>query len=133
MDNLRRHHRPVETLIIEKVPYRKCLQLKRACHIVFDHMRGWFGISSLESLSQGKPVIAGLDAWNIGCIRKFTQADDLPWVIARNEEELEQRMEALISDPHLRQNIGTESRRFMESHWAETHVLKILMEVYEAL
>ena len=68
----RKYPGKIQLVIIELMPYLKCLQIKRSCHIVFDHMRGWFGISSLESLSQGKPVIAGLDDWNIQCIKEFT-------------------------------------------------------------
>jgi glycosyltransferase involved in cell wall biosynthesis len=123
----------IESMIIEKRPYLECLALKRKCHIVFDHMRGWFGIASLESLSQGKPVIAGLDEWNIRCIKEFTGASDIPWVIARSEGELLKAMDTLVADPDLRQRIGLASRRFMEESWNEQKVLKLLLEVYESL
>jgi len=123
----------VESVIIEKKPYLECLALKKKCHIVFDHMRGWFGIASLESLSQGKPVIAGLDDWNIQCIREFTGVTELPWVIARTEEELLKAIDALVADADLRQQIGIASRRFMETCWTETHILNLLMDTYESL
>ena len=118
-------------VIIEKIPYFQCLQIKRRCHIVFDHMRGWFGIASLESLSQGKPVIAGLDDWNINCIKEFTATDKLPWVVARDPVQLEEKLDLLIKDADMRNNIGMESRQFMESAWSEQHVLKVLFEAYD--
>ncbi len=123
----------VETLIIEKQPYFECLRLKRSCNIVFDHMRGWFGIASLESLSHGKPVIAGLDDWNIHCIQEFTGREKLPWIVARNEEELKSCLKKLIEDRALRQEYGKYSRQFMESCWTEQHVLKIIQDVYADL
>jgi hypothetical protein len=123
----------VESVIIEKKPYLECLALKKKCHIVFDHMRGWFGIASLESLSQGKPVIAGLDDWNIQCIREFTGGTELPWVVARTEEELLKALDNLVADAELRQRIGVASRRFMENTWSEQKVLRLLLEVYESL
>lgn len=123
----------IQPVIIERIPYVECLRLKRTCHIVFDHMRGWFGIASLESLSQGKPVIAGLDEWNIQCIKEFTGAEELPWVIARTEKELEEKLETLIANAGRRDAIGKESRRFMEKHWSEKRVLEILMDIYEEL
>ena len=123
----------IQPVIIELVPYFECLRIKRACHIVFDHMRGWFGISSLESLSQGKPVIAGLDDWSIQCIKEFTGADELPWIIARKKDELEDRLEELIRNGGFRNASGIASRRFMERYWTEKHALKILMETYQTL
>lgn len=123
----------VEQVIIELKPYMECLQIKKSCHIAFDHMRGWFGIASLESLSQGKPVIAGLDDWNIDCIKEFTGADELPWVVARNQEELKVQLEMLILDGEKRNDIGVTGRQFMEDRWSEHHVVKKLLEIYNAL
>jgi len=134
VDTLKRKYpEKIQSVIIERVPYLECLRIKRTCHIVFDHMRGWFGIASLESLCQGKPVIAGLDEWNIRCIKEFTGADEVPWVVARNRDELEDRLEELIGDSDLRNRFGVASRRFMERYWTEKHVLKILMETYKTL
>jgi len=123
----------IQPVIIELVPYFECLQIKRTCHIVFDHMRGWFGISSLESLSQGKPVISGLDDWNIQCIKEFTGAEELPWVVARNQIELENNLEQLVLTPEMRQARGKAGRRFMELCWDEEQVLSVLLDIYESL
>lgn len=123
----------IEHIIIELKPYTECLRIKRTCHIAFDHMRGWFGVSSLESLSQGKPVVAGLDDWNIRCIKRFTGADDVPWVVARQQKDLEAELEALIRDGDLRNRVGRESRRFMEKYWNEKRVLALLSGIYDAL
>ncbi|MBI4774543.1 MAG: glycosyltransferase [Deltaproteobacteria bacterium] len=123
----------VSLLVIERMPHRRCLRLKRSCHVVFDHMRGWFGISSLESLSQGKPVIAGLDQWNVEQIRRFTGRQSLPWVPAGNPGELEQRLNELVNDSGKRDAIGRESRAFMEQVWNEGRVLEVLTGAYESL
>lgn len=123
----------IDQLIIEKIPYLECLRIKRTCHIVFDHMRGWFGIASLESLSHGKPVIAGLDDWNIERIKEFTGAEKLPWIIARNQEELEVKLSNLVKDNDLRDQTGRSSRLFMEKQWNEQRVLDRLFKVYKEL
>lgn len=133
MAALEKKHSNIETVLIEKTPYFDCLGLKRKCNIVFDHMRGWFGIASLESLSHGKPVIAGLDDWNIRCIMEFTGSQNLPWIVARNKEALLAKLEMLINDKELRQSSGEESRRFMENHWTEKHSLSVLIQQYERL
>ncbi len=134
LDRLKREHGDlIQPVIIEKLPYFDCLALKRKCHIVFDHMRGWFGIASLESLSQGKPVIAGLDEWNIRCIEEFTGEMEVPWVVARTEQELQAAMDHLVRDGDARQQIGLKSRRFMERSWSERKVLDLIMGVYGSL
>lgn len=123
----------VEQVIFERIPHIECLKLKRRCHIVFDHMRGWFGISSLESLSQGKPVVAGLDDWNIRCIKEFTGTDRLPWQVAKDEQELKTVLTELAHDGDLRQRIGKESRAFMEQFWTEEHAVRVLLDVYKKM
>lgn len=121
----------IEVDIIENMLYRECLRRKNMCHIIFDHMQGYFGVSSLESLSQGKPVIAGLDDWNILQIQKFAGTDKLPWIIARNSDELENRLEVLINDEEYRDEVGVESRKFMERNWSEQDVIVKLVDLYE--
>ena len=123
----------VQLDIIENCPHTECLRRKSRCHIIFDHMQGYYGVSSLESLSQGKPVIAGLDEWNLNCIKEHFGTDRLPWVIKRTSGELREGLGQLVSDPGLREKTGRDSRRFMEEYWTEIHVLRSLLEVYEGV
>ena len=123
----------IQPVILERIQHNDCLKIKRTCHIIFDHMRGWFGVSSLESLSHGKPVIAGLDDWNIQCIKEFTGANELPWQVARNKDELVYVLKDLIIDSVKRESVGKFSRHFMEKYWTEQHVLNVLFQVYETL
>ncbi len=122
-----------EMVLVENVSYFECLARKRRCHIIFDHMQGHFGISSLESFSQAKPVIAGLDEWNIEQIRKFTGADGVPWVVARDAGELKKEIAELVGDEALRLETGLAARRYMERYWSEQHALKPLLDLYEEL
>ena len=126
-------HTDLESVMIENTKHDECLRIKQSCQIHFDHMQGYFGVSSLESLSQGKPVIAGIDSWNEKHLKSFTEADSLPWVIARSEADLENRLETLIQDDEKRHEIGAEARTFMENYWTEKQILQPLIEVYESL
>ncbi len=133
MGNIMSANPHVGLRMIENVSYFECLRIKRTLHIVFDHMQGHFGISSLESLSQGKPVIAGLDDWNIEQIKKFTGADHVPWVVARDEEQLHQKIIELVEDEALRLETGRKAREHMEKYWTEQHAIKVLLNLYEEL
>ncbi len=117
-------------MIIEGIQNRKCLEIKNRCHIHFDHMQGYYGVSSLESLSMGKPVIAGIDSWNKKHILEFTGAEKLPWHIARSKEELKTVLSLLYADGNLRRESGEYSRYFMENHWNEKKVIERLIDVY---
>ena len=133
MASLEKKYENVEGIVIANTRHEECLKIKQSCDIHFDHMQGYYGVSSLESLSQGKPVIAGLDEWNLKCIKEFSGCENVPWVIARNRDELEDRLEELIENGSLRNRSGVASRRFMERYWTEQHVLNILMETYKTL
>jgi len=128
--NLNREYPGVEQLIIERIPHIECLKIKRQCHIIFDHMRGWFGISSLESMAHGKPVLAGLNEWNINHIKKFTQCEDIPWIVVKTPYELHISLSNLISNQSLRIEKGIYSRKFMEKYWNEKNVLRVLEHIY---
>ena len=130
-DDLMRRHPNVERVIVEKKPYAECLRIKRTCDVVFDHLQGHFGISSLESLCHGVPVVAGLDDWNIAKILEATGAPDHPWVIARDKPALARALEALVADPALRREIGAKSRAWMETHWPERRWVEKLIGFYE--
>lgn len=132
-DALNRKYLNLEKVVIERKPHLECLEIKKKCHIIFDHMRGWFGISSLESLAQGKPVIAGLDDWNIACIKDFTQSEKIPWQVACNKEELRKSLNRLIQNPELRGKVGRDSRCFMQIYWKEIDALKVLLKQYDEL
>ncbi len=133
IDQLQQASLSIEKVIIERVTHSECLKIKKQCHIIFDHMRGWFGISSLESLAQGKPVVAGLDEWNIKCIREFTNSDVIPWIIARDFESLKAVLEDLVGDSELRLHSGKVARSFMETYWKETDALGVLLNIYNIM
>jgi len=118
--------------IIENTDYKQSLKRKNKCHIIFDHMQGYYGVSSLESLSQGKPVIAGLDEWNISHITEFAGTSFVPWIVCRSNKELESALRFLSQNPERLEEAGQESRNFMCRHWSDKKVIENLIEFYES-
>lgn len=125
----------LELDLIDDVPNCQCLERKRACHALFDHMQGYYGVSSLEGLSQGIPVIAGLDAWNRRHVCEFSGASEaeLPWVLAHDRDSLARRLRALAADRDLCREIGAASRRFVVERWSDAKVAGRLMAFWEAM
>jgi hypothetical protein len=122
---------PIELRLIENTPHKDCLRLKRESHILFDHLQGYFGVSSLEGLSQGLCVIAGLDEWNRRHLEGFTGASELPWIHAE-PFSIKNVLEALINDPMRCRELGAVSRKFMQAHWHPQKIAKHLTSVMEA-
>ncbi|MDD3312693.1 glycosyltransferase family 1 protein [Pseudodesulfovibrio sp.] len=119
--------------LIDDVPNEVCLSRKRRCHVLFDHMQGYYGVSSLEGLSQGLAVIAGLDDWNRARMAEFAGTDDLPWVVARDQGELRARLVELCDDRARCAAIGDKGRVFMEERWSDQRVARRLTDFYEGL
>ncbi len=117
--------------MIDDVPNEVCLARKRRCHVLFDHMQGYYGVSSLEGLSQGVAVIAGLDDWNQEQVRGFARTSELPWVMAYDQNSLEQKLTELNNDRAMCKAKGKEGRAFMENHWSDRHVAQRLIDFYE--
>ncbi len=121
--------------LIDNVPHAECLARKRAAHALFDHMQGYYGVSSLEGLSQGLAVIAGLDGWNRAHVADFAGVPEssLPWVLANDEDSLREALHALASDMDRCRAVGQASRRFMENCWSEAKVAGLLCDFWDAL
>jgi hypothetical protein len=119
--------------VITNTRHKLCLKRKRDCHIIFDHMQGYFGVSSLESLSQGKPVIAGLDDWNVWHLKEFSGVEQLPWVVARNKVQLENAIGSLTIYHDRRRLIGEAGRNFMKTHWNQRRIVSNLVNFFEQM
>lgn len=125
----------LELDLIDNVPHRECLERKRSAHVLFDHMQGYYGVSSLEGLSQGLAVIAGLDDWNLAHVAQFAGVPQagLPWVLAHDADGLERSLRALASDLDRCRAVGEASRRFVEDCWSEAKVAGLLCDFWDAL
>jgi hypothetical protein len=119
--------------LIDDVPNNECLARKRRCHVLFDHMQGYYGVSSLEGLSQGVAVIAGLDEWNRDRVSEFAGTGDLPWLVARDRAGLTSLLRDLVNDRGQCRAAGERGRRFMEDHWSDGRVAAHLTEFYASI
>jgi len=137
VDELGREGLNVDLDLIDNVPNSECLARKQQAHVLFDHMQGYYGVSSLEGLSQGLAVIAGLDEWNRSHVAEFagvsSEGGDLPWVVARGRDELARRLRELAGDLPRCREIGAASRRFVEERWSEAKVAGRLADFWDAL
>ena len=119
---------PIELRLIENTPHKECLRLKRESHILFDHLQGYYGVSSLEGLSQGLAVVAGLDEWNKRHIRECFCVNDLPWVDC-TPQTIASSLFKLVLEDQWRDHDGR-SRRFMAEAWDDRFLAGKLGQSY---
>jgi len=125
----------LELQIIKGLPNRECLKKKRKAHIVFDHMQGYFGVSSLESLAQGKVVMAGLNRSILYHMYewldfKFNMKNRPPWVIAQNKSDLKHWIKFYANNQDAREFISNYSAGWMRRWWGEQRIVNKLLEIY---
>ena len=116
------------------VPHHIALKAKRLANIVFDHMEGYYGISSLEGLSMGKPVIAGLNDYCVDAIVKFFNLKgdaSIPWQRPLTQSVLNNALIDLVGNQQFRTITGKKSREFMENTWNDKYLAQRLIDVYE--
>jgi hypothetical protein len=117
------------------LPQHFALRRKRNAHVVFDHIEGYYGLSSLEGMSMGKPTIAGLSEYSIEAISNFFKVarETLPWRIAHGQEEIESHIRRLLQDHDYRHAVGQMSRKFMEEVWSDKAIGQRLAALYSSL
>lgn len=119
--------------LIDDAPHAECLARKQRCHVLFDHMQGYYGVSSLEGMSQGLAVIAGLSDWCREKIAEFAGTDELPWLEARDRAELVLRLRELCADRELCAQAGRRGREFMVGRWSDARLAMRLADFYQRL
>jgi hypothetical protein len=126
--------KPVNYLQLSDMPFDKVMRVKRHSHIIFDHMQGYYGLASLEGFSLGKPVICGINDYNIKAVCNFFGiGDSHPWQIARTLQELKDTLMDLISNPEMMDAVGWQGRQFMENTWSDKNVATRLAQIYSSL
>ena len=109
--------------IIMNTPHAECLKRKQKCHILFEHLQGYYGVSSLEGLSMGKRVIANLSDWVKVNIKEFAESEIIPW----DDNSL------LLELNHAGAVDLEINRHWMIKHWSDKKVVNRLIKFYEGL
>lgn len=87
-----------------------------------------FGLSALEFISQGVPVVASASG---GPLEIFTDGTDGFLVEPGNAAALAQAIRCLVTDAPLRDRMGRAARDTFDSKFGYTQFLKKIIEIYE--
>lgn len=119
--------------IIMNTPHKEALRRKQKCHVIFDHLQGYYGVSSLEGLSMGKPVIANLSDWVSNNIKAFVETENLPWIKCSDVESVFYPLSDFKAGTEPIRPYREASRKFMVNHWSDKKVVNRLIKFYEGL
>jgi hypothetical protein len=119
-----------EVQLIVDTPHDACLRAKQRAAVAIDEcVTGNYHLSGLEALSQGKPTLGHLDPRVQAQLRGLTGAVELPWIDVRLEEA-EVPLRELLADRALRAEIGTASRRWIETYYQESAMIEHYRRAY---
>lgn len=111
MKKVEQNNPNVETVLIEKKPWKESLQIKSTCDISYDQCTlGAYGAGAVESMAMGQVVLGRTNKW----VKSFF-TERIP-IVDCTHETIRDLIEQLIRDEGARRSIGAEGRRFVEEH-----------------
>ena len=155
-----KHKYDVELLLIENMPYKECLKLKRTAHIAFDNIEfGSYAGCSIEAMCHEQPALVYLNDVSLQQINEVSEGIgvDSPFVnvgdrsqpsIEHLNEVIEEKarniiteddyrsvydsLEKLIVDSNLRNELGKRGRKWVSRVHDLKVVVKKLIDIYES-
>lgn len=114
-------------------PLNETLKLKQSSKIVIDDLiTGSYHISSLEGLSMGKPVLTYLDDRTRFVLNELSDSNNCP-ILNVKLEEVYDILHSLLNNEETINQIGEESRKWIEKYWSEKILVNHYIKLYEDL
>ncbi|MDD5022723.1 MAG: hypothetical protein PHU63_00985 [Candidatus ainarchaeum sp.] len=124
MNNLKKKY-DFEFLLIENMDHEKALEIYKKADIIIDQIKlGAYGVFSIEGMALGKPVVCYIlkDLYNKNCP-----------IVNVNKENFEKKVEELIKNKKLREEIGKKSRDYVEKVHDNRKVSKRYFEIIKEI
>jgi glycosyltransferase involved in cell wall biosynthesis len=131
VEALRAEGAPVELDLIEGVPHAEARARYAQADVVIDQVRlGWYGLTSIEAMALGKPVVCHLDP-DAAAETEEAFGHPLPHVRA-DAAALTGVLRELVRDRERLPELGRASRAYAEAVHASERVAERVLAVYRA-
>jgi hypothetical protein len=111
--------------------WRETMEVRQRCDIAIDEVvTGSYHMCSLEALSQGLAVVAGLDEKTVDALEVVTGTRVHPWIVA-NLDTLDRSLTALISSADELSFNRQASRDYMERYWSPEVLVRKFRAIYD--
>jgi glycosyltransferase involved in cell wall biosynthesis len=131
VESLRNKGYNVELVLVQKKPNDELLEIMMDCHIVADQLIiGWYAMTALEGMALGKPILCYLhpELLNLYVEQEVIQEVDIP-IVQCSYRDVEERIQHLLDNPELINEIGNKSRKFVEKY----HSLEYIGGVFDGI
>lgn len=113
-----KHEFDFEFLLIENVPHKEALELKRKAHIYLEQVNlGTYNVNSIEAMYMGQAVLCYISNFNRSIF------PDMP-VIGVDKYNIREKLRNLLEHPHLIIDVGKKSREWVCYHHSPRRVAK---------
>ena len=103
------------------------IELEKADIVPVELKVGTFGVTSVESMTLGKPTLAYI---RNDLVKKFPK--ELP-IVNANPDTIYDKLKMLIKDAELRHEIGIKSRKYAEKYHSLEVIGPKLLEIYNEI
>lgn len=118
----------LEYILLHNMPREEVLQYIQKCDIFVDQIiLGSYGMAAIEAMSFGKPVICYL----MPQVFENGLSESCP-IVNANPDNLYEKLEDLLKDATKRNEIGKQSRDFVEQYHDVNKISEQLLTIYKS-
>ena len=117
---------PVEVEVVKGVSNEECLRRKQECHVTFTSLTGGWGLSGVESMWLGHPVMSCIDPFVLSLY------PNQPTVII-DQDNLVEQIKRLVVNPEKITELGAYSRKFAKKHFRTKNIIKRYLYIFDLI
>lgn len=116
IDRLQQEGLNVELVLLERMPNQEVRCQMARCHVVAEQfVMGWHGLTALEGMASGKPVLSYMREDLRRLYTLYSFAGESP-IVNTPIEQIEENLRKLYYDPGLCEELGSRGRAYIERY-----------------
>ncbi|MBO1511740.1 glycosyltransferase [Metabacillus bambusae] len=112
-------------ILVQNMSHEEAKNIYRKADLIVDQILiGAYGLFAVEAMALGKPVITWISEF-----MKDKYPKELP-IISANPENIEKKIEAVLKDKDMREELGFEGRNYVEEYHDMNKIAEVLQNIY---
>ena len=134
VSNLQNKGLLLELILIENKTNEEVLNvLNTKADILVEQLVMGYGLSAIEGMSAGIPVLTNLDDEHYTRVfRRYSYLNECP-ILSVTPENIEEKIKILVLNPKLRRKLGTASREYVKKYHSYESAKYMFNRVYEKI
>jgi glycosyltransferase involved in cell wall biosynthesis len=124
----------VELIVLQNVPNDRILRELSESDIMVEQLNaGSYGLSAIEAMAAGLPVISNLeDPARSSLFRRYAFLDECP-IVSSTPEQVVRDLRTLVTNPGLRKSLGAASREYVVKYHSLDAAAFLFTSVYKRI